>query len=299
MRAALAAVAVAIALGGCDSDKEPQAEHEPAATTAETAPPPVTEPPAAPAPDAPLPRSPAQLAPKLAAVSDELHRAVGEWRATEPGPRARPPERITLLALFQQRAYRLLARTPALARATIPRLPRRVRAEARDTVGSLRSLFALTSLATESRFRTGPATPPDVLLRHYREAQRRFGVRWEVLAGVNFIESNFGRLRNVNNAGAVGPMQFLPSTWSAYGLGGDIRNPHDAIIGAANYLHASGAPGSYERAVYAYNPSSLYVDAVLGYARRMMRDRRAFYEYWSWQSFRRTRAGDVRLTGPR
>jgi membrane-bound lytic murein transglycosylase B len=111
------------------------------------------------------------------------------------------------------------------------------------------------------------------------------------------IESDFGRLRNVSNAGAVGPMQFLPATWRAYGLGGDIRDPRDAILGAANYLHASGAPARPARALYAYNPSSLYVTAVQRYARRIAADRAAYYAYWSWQPFKRTRAGDVRLGG--
>ena len=66
-------------------------------------------------------------------------------------------------------------------------------------------------------------------------------------------------------------MQFLPATWRAYGLGGDVHDPHDAILGAANYLHASGAPGNLRRALYAYNRSTLYVDAVLAYARVMAR----------------------------
>jgi membrane-bound lytic murein transglycosylase B len=112
------------------------------------------------------------------------------------------------------------------------------------------------------------------------------------------IETNYGRLRNVSSAGAVGPMQFIPSTWRAYGMGGNIRDPHDAIMGAANYLRASGAPGSYSRALYHYNPSRLYVRAVLRYARRMARDPRAYYAYWSWQSWMRTRSGDRQLTGP-
>ena len=93
-------------------------------------------------------------------------------------------------------------------------------------------------------------------------------------------------------------MQFLPSTWRQYGLGGDLHDPHDAILGAANYLHQSGAPGSYRRALYAYNPSPLYVDAVLRYARQMASDGRAFYGYYAWQVFVRTPAGDRRLTGP-
>ena len=93
---------------------------------------------------------------------------------------------------------------------------------------------------------------------------------------------------------------FVAPTWRAYGLGGDVHDPHDAILGAANYLHASGAPASYRRALYHYNPSPVYVDAVLRYARRMARSRRAFLGYYSWQVFVRTRSGHLkRLTGPR
>jgi hypothetical protein len=58
-------------------------------------------------------------------------------------------------------------------------------------------------------------------------------------------------------------MQFLPATWRAYGLGGDVHDPHDAILGAANLLRASGAPTDNRRALFAYNHSTLYVDAVL------------------------------------
>jgi membrane-bound lytic murein transglycosylase B len=93
-------------------------------------------------------------------------------------------------------------------------------------------------------------------------------------------------------------MQFLPATWRAYGLGGDVADPRDAILGAANYLRASGAPRDYRAALYAYNPSSAYVDAILRYARRIERDPRAFYAVYSWQVFVRTPAGDRRLTGP-
>jgi len=146
--------------------------------------------------------------------------------------------------------------------------------------------------AEVSRWAKGP------VLDHYREAQRRFGVGWPVLAAVNFVESAFGRLRSESVAGARGPMQFIPSTWEAYGMGGDVRDPHDAIIGAANYLHASGAPGDYQRALYAYNPSPAYVAAVLGYARQIRRDPRAYFAYHSWQVFVRTPSGVQRITGP-
>jgi membrane-bound lytic murein transglycosylase B len=94
-------------------------------------------------------------------------------------------------------------------------------------------------------------------------------------------------------------MQFIPSTWRAYGRGGNIHDPHDAILGAANYLRASGAPRRMGRALFAYNHSDLYVGAVLRYSQRMKRDRRAFYAYYSWQVFVRTPSGGTRrLTGP-
>jgi membrane-bound lytic murein transglycosylase B len=133
-----------------------------------------------------------------------------------------------------------------------------------------------------------------VLLSHYRRATRRFGVGWPVLAAVNFVESAFGRLRNRSISGARGPMQFMPATWAAYGMGGDIHDPRDAILGAANYLHASGAPADEERALFAYNPSSAYVNAIRRYIRRIRADPRAFYAYYAWAVY----IGDERRTGP-
>jgi soluble lytic murein transglycosylase-like protein len=93
-------------------------------------------------------------------------------------------------------------------------------------------------------------------------------------------------------------MQFIPSTWAADSLGGDVHDPHDAILGAANYLDASGAPGDYRVAPYHYNPVPEYVDAVMRYARQMTRDPRTFYAYYNWQVFVLTKYGEVRLTGP-
>ena len=94
-------------------------------------------------------------------------------------------------------------------------------------------------------------------------------------------------------------MQFMPLTWRAYGLGGDVHDTHDAILGAANYLAASGAARDEARALRAYNGSPLYADAVRRYARRIARDPHAFFRYYAWQVFVRTPAGDRRLTGPR
>jgi hypothetical protein len=243
--------------------------------------------------------SPRRLAQRLTFVSRRLRGSIDDWLATNPGRRARPPLAIQLRALYQQRAVRRLAHRERLASRTLPLLPRWLRGEVRTEVRALRELFRLSPPSNERRFKTKQPVAPRRLLRYYRAAQRRFHVRWSVLAAVNMVESAFCRLKNDSSAGAQGPMQFIPSTWRRYGMGGNVHDAHDAILGAANYLHAAGAPGSYTRALYSYNNSSLYVDAVLRFARRMQADRRAYYALWSWQVFVRTKRGDVRISSPR
>jgi membrane-bound lytic murein transglycosylase B len=253
---------------------------------------------AAPPPGAPLPTSVGPTAERLAATTRSLHDALADWRE---GGAARPPRELRLWALHQQRLYLALGLArPAFADAVVALLPATMRADARDVVAARRSLVGLTPPTTlpPSAFRTGSAEPADRLLSLYRAAQRRFGVPWDVLAAVNFVETAFGKVRSPSTAGAQGPMQFLPATWRAYGLGGDVHDPRDAIIGAANLLRASGAPGDLRRALYAYNHSELYVDAVLAYARVMRRDLRAFYGFHSWQVFVRTSGGYRRITNP-
>ena len=88
---------------------------------------------------------------------------------------------------------------------------------------------------------------PPFLLPLYQAAGVEYGVRWEVLAAINEIETDYGRNLSVSTAGAVGWMQFMPSTWEMYGVdaNGDGRkdpyNPVDAIFAAARYLRAAGA----------------------------------------------------------
>lgn len=203
-----------------------------------------------------------------------------------------------MYALYQQRLYRLLARDERLATATLARLPDPLAKTARDLLHAHRGLYRLTPPIASRRIKVGPAPSPHMLLTYYREAQRRFRVSWNVLAAVHFVESKFGKLRSASAAGAKGPMQFMPATWRAYGLGGDVHDPHDAIIGAANYLRASGAPRDLRGALYAYNHSTAYVDCVLRYARRIGADRTMFYALYNWQVFVKTRSGDRRVTGP-
>jgi soluble lytic murein transglycosylase-like protein len=247
----------------------------------------------APPPNAALPNTPALAAKALTETHAELDAAIARWT-----PKSTPaPRDVVLYALYEQRLYRLLARDTKLAGATVPALPAGLRAITRDLLIAHRELYRLTPpLPTRAAIKVGPAAPASSLLADYREAQRRFHVPWNVLASVNFVESKFGKLRNASASGAQGPMQFMPGTWAAYGLGGDVHDAHDAILGAAHYLHASGAPRNMRRALHAYNPSPAYVDAVLRYARRMPV---LFYELYNWQVFLKTAHGERRVTGPR
>ena len=129
-----------------------------------------------------------------------------------------------------------------------------------------------------------PAPMTD-LMSFYKEAEQKFGVPWYYLASINLIETRMGRIRGISSAGALGPMQFIQSTWDAYGAGGDVNDPHDAIIGAARYLKAAGAPADMQKALYAYNHSQAYVDAITGYALVMKDDPTAFRGYYGWQVY--------------
>ncbi len=249
-----------------------------------------------PRPDAPLARDPARLAGLLGTTTERLRGEIEAWTRDGDPARGAPPRAVTLLALQQQRIYRRLTPDRELAARVAARLPSTVAGEARDTLAARRALAAIPpSGHNRPRIRVAAPEPAGRLRKHYLRAQRRFRVPWTLLAAVNFVESSFGRLRNESTAGARGPMQFIPATWRAYSLGGDIEEPRDAILGAANYLHANGAPGSPRRALLAYNHSRHYVDAVMRFASRMRHDPRTFYEYYAWQVY----VGGKRLTGPR
>ena len=110
---------------------------------------------------------------------------------------------------------------------------------------------------------------PPFLLPIYQAAGTQYGVRWELLAAINEIETDYGRNLNVSSAGAQGWMQFMPASWKAYGVDGnsdglmDPYNPVDAIFAAARYLKAAGADTDIRKAVFAYNHADWYVDSVL------------------------------------
>ena len=110
---------------------------------------------------------------------------------------------------------------------------------------------------------------PPFLLPIYQAAGIQYDVPWQILAAINEIETDYGRNLSVSSAGAVGWMQFLPSTWKTWGVDAtnsgyaDPYNPVDAIFSAARYLHAAGASQNLSNAIFAYNHADWYVQSVL------------------------------------
>jgi murein DD-endopeptidase MepM/ murein hydrolase activator NlpD len=119
-----------------------------------------------------------------------------------------------------------------------------------------------------------PPARPEVrsyeqLLALWKRAGEGYGVPWQVLAAINKIESNFGQNMGPSSAGALGWMQFIPSSWMRWGMDGDGNgiadpwNPEDGVYSAARYLAAAGAHDDLERAIFAYNHAQWYVDDVM------------------------------------
>jgi hypothetical protein len=310
-RALVAVVATAIALPACSGSTDLGPEPGPTANGITAAPDPATgstgaaspsptlEALALPEPDAWIPRRADALVDRLETTREARREAVRRWVGTGDPDTWPPPREVELLVLYEQRIYRVLAAHDHLATAVLERLDGGLAAEARSNIRAGGALYDhFSPVRTLPDFRTRAPEPADRLLRFFQEGERRFGVRWETLAAVMLIETRMGRIASSSSAGAQGPMQFIPSTWAAYGLGGDVHDEHDAVLGSANYLQANGAPGNDRAALFHYNPVPEYVAAVTGYANAMARDPELFYAYYNWQVFVRTTHGDVRLTGP-
>jgi hypothetical protein len=244
----------------------------------------------APTPPAPTESDPAEPDPTLPAVpaTDDAARLAAQLRqasATLSTDDA-PTHDVRRAAEFQQLATRALAAGPSsFRREVIDLLDERT---ARDTRADVKAAGLLLSMLSEPAqelpaWRIVRPPPAPVLLDHYRRAQRLTGVHWSYLAAIHLVETRMGRIRGVSTAGAVGPMQFLPTTWDLYGAGGDIRDPADAILAAARLLVANGAPGDMAEAVWHYNPSDAYVGAVLSHAATMRRTPSAYERYWHWR----------------
>jgi soluble lytic murein transglycosylase-like protein len=194
-----------------------------------------------------------------------LQRGIARWHGS-----GAPPAAVVQAAVTEQGIELRMARDARLARGVLAKLPRALVRDVGDDVAARRDLLLLAPHKPGPPIRLGPALPVVRLRSYYAEAQRRSGVAWQVLAAVNFVESDFGRLRESSSSGAQGPMQFMPSTWASYGRG-NVHDPHAAILAAARFLRAAGAPAAERAALLRYNPSSLYVDAVERLAGRIRR----------------------------
>jgi Transglycosylase SLT domain len=142
-----------------------------------------------------------------------------------------------------------------------------------DNPGFIEALPGPSSVSGVPNFIIRKFRVPPFLLPIYQAAGIEYGIRWEILAAINEIETDYGRNLNVSSAGAVGWMQFMPSTWAMYGTDGnkdgrkDPYNPVDAIFAAARYLAAANYENDVRAALWAYNHADWYVDSVLLRAR--------------------------------
>lgn len=253
----------------------------PPSTTSSTVPPPPADPRwqvMEPATD------PAELAARIAAAETAI---------------ADPTTPATDLARWghtQQVAYRQLVQRPAWHDGVRAAVPAAVRPALEANLWAGHRLRSMIRTPKEQLPRWQIVAPlsADELLHHYRAAEAEFGVPWPYLAAINLVETRMGRIRGLSSAGAQGPMQFMPATWAAYGEG-DVNDAGDAIRAAARYLAANGAPADMPNALWNYNHSPRYVDAVTAHAERMAVSESAYRAYWGWQVYYVTVDGDVWL----
>lgn len=204
---------------------------------------------------------------------------------------------VAAAALAQQVAYRQLGDHPEWDAAVIPALPAEVQPSAASHAAARRELRALSGAprTTLPAWRIVAPAPLADLQKDYEAAGAAFGIPWGYLAAINLVETGIGRIRGTSEAGAQGPMQFLPATWAAYGAGGDINDPHDAIFAAARLLAADGAPADMAGALYGYNHSDHYVQAITRYAELIDQHPLTLRAIYHWGIYYRTIHGDVYL----
>lgn len=255
----------------------------------------MTAPAAAAHPGSAVPDPPAGAQPRLATdpaqLADDL---VADERALRDP--STPDAVLTQAARRQQVAYRAIGRHPEWDAIIRPRIPSELIEHYDRNVDARRQLAAIAHPKdTLPAWRVNPPTPADALLNYYREAETASGVGWNYLAAINLIETQFGSVVGDSTAGAKGPMQFMPSTFAAYGEGGDIHSPRDSIMAAGRYLVANGFADDPDHALFRYNNADQYVRAVKDYAAALAADPAMFGAYHRWEVYYFSTAGDVLL----
>ncbi|GBE66717.1 hypothetical protein MFM001_31790 [Mycobacterium sp. MFM001] len=275
---ALVAIAVTFAAVGCSGPTR-SAIASPSTTTQQAAA-------TVPSPQRQPASDPVQIADDLVADEQALH---------DP---ASSESVLLAAALGQQKAYRALGWHPEWDAIVRPRIPPSLLDVYDRNIDARRQLSAMVASElkdTLPAWRVDAPPPADELLGSYREAEAATGVGWNYLAAVNLVETGFGRIAGTSDAGAQGPMQFLPSTFAAYGDGGDIHSPHDSIMAAGRYLAANGFADDPDHALFRYNHSDQYVRAIDDYAAVLATGPASFAAYYRWEIYYHTTAGDVLL----
>jgi hypothetical protein len=252
-----------------------------------------TQPPSRPRPS-PGGAGPASAVPVIGGGPARLAAQLTAAEAVLAGGNASPAA-LARQALVVQLACLRVAAHPGWAKVVTTRVAPARRAAAAADIAATADLLALTQPRPRlPPWRIVAAENPAKLLAYYRAAQAATGVGWSYLAAINFVETDFGRVAGPSSAGAHGPMQFMPATWAIYGHG-NIHRPRGAILAAARLLADRGAARSIGSALYAYNPSWRYVDAVLRYAHRLRADPHALMGYYRRQVLYRLAGGWVLL----
>jgi membrane-bound lytic murein transglycosylase B len=208
--------------------------------------------------------------------------AIQEQRASAEELRSREADLDASIAELRSDRNRTATRLQELEAAERARIQRSRAATGGGTAGKG---YQLGLARDEIVARPVAPMPKREYVELYKEAAKEygFGRDWYVLAAVGQVESNHGQNMGPSSAGAMGPMQFLPSTWAASGVDGNgdgnanIMDPKDAIPAAAGYLKEGGAPRDWYAALYSYNHADWYVKKVFAVAeayRRLAKDER-------------------------
>lgn len=232
-----------------------------------------------------------RLSPDPAQLADDL--VADEQALRDPST---PEAALQAAARRQQAAYRAIGYHSEWDATTRPRIPPALLQIYDLNVDARRNLTAMAQTKDAiPAWRIVAPAPADELLGYYHDSAAASGVGWNYLAAINLIETQFGSVVGPSSAGAQGPMQFLPSTFAAYGDGGDIYSPRDSIMAAGRYLAANGFAGDPGQGIFRYNHATQYVQAVKDYAEVLLVDPAAFAGYYRWDVYLKTTAGDLLL----
>ena len=154
--------------------------------------------------------------------------------------------------------------------------------------GTIASLLVLGAAVAASGGRAASAvdvpltkvpgrTMPMEYERYNRQASACPGLDPLLLVAIHDVETNRDHIGSTSVAGAIGPMQFLPDTWTSYGFdanGDGVADPlnlDDALAGATRLLCRNGIslPANLRTAIWNFNHSWGYVDAVLEKAEQL------------------------------